>query len=92
MPLVPAWETGTISENKESILNSRKGNTNFLRNNVKNENSNMDILDVIMRDYIDKGGVTAPKESSSLHAGTNGIDGEHRIYLPCTSINAITCN
>jgi hypothetical protein len=35
-----------------------------------------------MRDYIDKGGVTAPKESSSLHDGTNGIDGEHKIYLP----------
>jgi urocanate hydratase len=51
-----------------------------LRNNVKNENSNMDILDVIMRDYIDKGGVTAPKESSSLHDGTNGIK-KVQIYL-----------
>ena len=79
-------ETGTISENKESILNSRKGNKNLLKNNVKNENSNMDILDVIMRDYIDKGGVTAPKESSSLHDGTNGIDGEHKIYLPAELI------
>jgi hypothetical protein len=67
-------ETGTISENKESILNSRKGYNNFLRN------------DVIMRDYIDKGGVTAPKESSSLHDGTNGIDGEHKIYLPAELI------
>lgn len=75
-------ETGTISENKESILNSRKGNENLLRNNAKNENSNMDILDAIMRDYIDRGGVTAPKDSSSLHDGTNDIDGQYRIYLP----------
>lgn len=79
-------ETGTISENKESILNSRKGNKNLLRNNVKNEKSNMDILDAIMRDYIDRGGVTAPKDSSNLHDGTNGIDGQFRIYSPADLI------
>ena len=79
-------ETDSISENKESILNNRKGNKNLLRNNVKNENNNMDILDAIMRDYIDRGGVTAPKDSSSLHDGTNGIDEKYKIYSPAELI------